>query len=101
MKFVKNKLYDKIRRRKNSYCLLFQNAVLCAVPFLTLWVFMIVLGKSFDMLELRGILSHTAVRKVATGFGKISALELIIYKQFCQTDNNFKFLPIYIKNSEI
>lgn len=48
-----------------------ENAVVSAVPFLTMWLFSMTLSKVLDTLRARGTISTTAARKIATLFASV------------------------------
>lgn len=43
-----------------------ENAVLSAVPFLTMWLFSMILSKTLDTLRAKNIITTTTARKIAT-----------------------------------
>lgn len=47
------------------------NAFLSAFPFLTQWAFTIILSRILDFLKIKGIISNTMLRKIATSFATI------------------------------
>lgn len=48
-----------------------ENAIVSAIPFLTMWFFSMALSKLLDTLRARGIISTTIARKIATLFASV------------------------------
>lgn len=51
-----------------------ENAVVTAVPFLTMWFFSMALSKTLDALRARGTISTTTARKIATAIASVVPL---------------------------
>lgn len=47
-----------------------ENAVLNAIPFLSMWLFSMLISKTLDKLRAMNVISTTAARKIATAIGK-------------------------------
>jgi ACS family sodium-dependent inorganic phosphate cotransporter len=49
---------------------LFQNSLLSSLPYLTLWIFSLIVGKWLDFGRSKKVISTTTARKIATFFGE-------------------------------
>lgn len=58
-----------------------ENAVVTALPFLTMWFFSMALSKTLDALRARGIITTTIARKIATLFA--SAVPMVCLFSLC------------------
>lgn len=58
-----------------------ENAVVTAVPFLTMWFFSMALSKTLDALRARHIITTTVARKIATLFA--SAVPMVCLFILC------------------
>jgi MFS transporter, ACS family, solute carrier family 17 (sodium-dependent inorganic phosphate cotransporter), other len=55
-----------------------ENAVLTAIPFLTMWFFSMLLSKSLDALRSRGTINTTMARKIATLFASVVPMTCLL-----------------------
>lgn len=63
-----------------------ENALATAIPFLTMWVFSMIISRTLDFLRQKGIISTTIARKIATLFASVVPMVCLLILCFigCQ-----------------